>query len=274
MVAPNPVTRFRRGSLVEWPTANTVYGMDAVQLIDIALANVDDRRFDVAAVEPADISIETVGGLVHIISGLARVAIAFSTGREVQVAGSWEHGAYTISISPLTTVGSSEMLDRMLEDPELPLGVATIARLSARHGLAVRLVAEGAGAMARITIPQGRAERVDAPALLTEAPSGEFVPHELERRVRVPADSARDESETFLESVFGALRNPWREPNRREPAVLQVRVPGESYSMSETDSPSTAPGEAAVDIRSALTTYDRGRRSAGLAADTVGPPRT
>jgi hypothetical protein len=31
------------------------------------------------------------------------------------------------------------------------------------------------------------------------------------------------------------------------------------------DSPSTMPAEAAVEIRSALSTYDRGRRSAELA---------
>ena len=37
-----------------------------------------------------------------------------------------------------------------------------------------------------------------------EVPSSEFIPHELERRVLVPADSARDESEAFLECVRGA----------------------------------------------------------------------
>ena len=99
--------------------------------------------------------------------------------------------------------------------------------------------------------------------------SHDFIPHELERRVLVPADSALVESEAFLESVFGALRNPWREPDRPEPAVLQVRIPGESFSVTDDDSPSTSPAEAAVDLRSALTTFDQGRRAAGIATDSV-----
>jgi len=51
--------------------------------------------------------------------------------------------------------------------------------------------------------------------------------------------------------------------------VLQVRVPGESFSMTDDDSPSTSAAEAAVDIRSALSTFDRGRRAAEDASDAV-----
>jgi hypothetical protein len=65
------------------------------------------------------------------------------------------------------------------------------------------------------------------------------------------------------------LRNPWHEPDRPEPAVLQVRNPGESFSVTSDDSPSTSAAEAAVDIRSALSTFDRGRRAAEIASDAV-----
>jgi hypothetical protein len=50
-----------------------------------------------------------------------------------------------------------------------------------------------------------------------------------------------------------------------EGMALQVRVPGERFTDVEDDSPSTVAGEAAVEIRSALSTFDRGRRSAELA---------
>jgi hypothetical protein len=47
--------------------------------------------------------------------------------------------------------------------------------------------------------------------------------------------------------------------------VLQVRVPGERFTDVADDSPSTIAAEAAVEIRSALSTFDEGRRSAQMA---------
>lgn len=101
-------------------------------------------------------------------------------------------------------------------------------------------------------------------------------------------------AETFLESVFGSLRSrpasdrdrpaprrthnesaamgETREPREmsrppieREPraktATLRTRVPGENFSLDE-DEPSIASSEAAIDIKSALVRYERGRRDA------------
>jgi hypothetical protein len=86
------------------------------------------------------------------------------------------------------------------------------------------------------------------------------------RRVQEQARSRLDESEAFLERVFAPLRVS-RVPlsDTGQGVVLQVRVPGETFTDDGDDSPSTIAAEAAVEIRSALSTYDRGRRSAELA---------
>jgi hypothetical protein len=45
---------------------------------------------------------------------------------------------------------------------------------------------------------------------------------------------------------------------------LRVRVPGENFALVR-DEPSTVAAESAIDIRSALSRYEQGRRSAGRA---------
>jgi len=262
---------------------STVYRMDASHLIDIALANADGRRVEVMALEPAEFSHAAVGGLSQVVAELVGNAAAFSEPDEkVHVAGLFVGDSYLISISDKGVGIPGDLLgklNRMLEDPDAAqrntdyaLGLRLVARLAARHGLAVRLVPGAPGTTARVTVPAALVTRQDPDVeqfVLPEAMPTDFTPHEIEHRVPVPAESARDETESFLESVFGALRDPWREPDRLQPAVLQVRVPGDSYSMSEDDAPSTAAAEAAIDIRSALSTFDQGRRSANLGAGSV-----
>lgn len=100
-------------------------------------------------------------------------------------------------------------------------------------------------------------------------------------------------AEAFLESVFEPLR--YRTAGRDRPGVrrtgtgsresrdetrppvdpepksssttLRVRVPGENFSPQE-DQSSVASSEAAIDIRSALTKFDRGRREAWESGDS------
>lgn len=101
------------------------------------------------------------------------------------------------------------------------------------------------------------------------------------------SDEAKKQAEAFLDRVFAPLRDqpgtgverpPTRSANgngrstetpgpasRRDRegnvTALRVRVPGENFSMVEDD-PSTVAGERAIDIRSALSRYEQGRRSA------------
>jgi hypothetical protein len=284
--------------------------MNVVELIEIALANADDTRVEVVALEPAEFSTEAVSGLAELVFELASNAIGFSPPEEkVRIAGLFVQDSYLISISE-SGVGMSEALigalNRMLEDPsaagrnvELALGLRLVARMAARNGLAVRLVPGVPGTTARVTVPADLVRRVDdlepvdesGHAGQTDSLVGLF-PYGLDplpgmSRVFAFSGSARDETEAFLEMVFAPLRSGGQEtagegngrieeapadwPFERESngtaAALRVRVPGESYLEIEDDSPSTAAAEAAVDLRSALSTYDEGRRSAEQSAD-------
>lgn len=272
--------------------------MDVVELIEVALANAGDRRVEVTALEPAELSTEAVAGLTTLISELVSDPIALSAPEErIGVTGSFDGESYLISVSG-RAVGIAEdgidVVNRMLEDPESALAIASMARVAARHGLAVRMVPEAAGATARVTVPahlvaraQGSERRLSENLIdLTEQGLGadtpvDFIPHELDHRrgagrVRRRSGSAWRDSEAFLEEVFTPLmregevsRPPGSQPDwavEREPhgaaTRLRVRIPGQSYPVIEDDSPSTAAAEAAVDIRSALSTFAKGRRSA------------
>jgi hypothetical protein len=286
--------------------------MNVVELIEIALANVDESRVEVMALEPAEFSSETVTGLAELVLELASNAIAFSPPEDkVHIAGLFVQDSYLISISDRGVGISEELiaaLNRMLEDPEsagrnaeLALGLRMVARMAARNGLAVRLVPGVPGTTARVTVPAKLVRRVedrphrdepdDAGAVSSVVELFSYVPEPLVGmgRVYASSDPARDETEAFLEMVFTPLRAGWQQAvgggNGRveEPVetpwwhveleangtdtLLRTRVPGESYLEIEDDSPSTTAAEAAVDLRSALSTYDEGRRSAEHSGD-------
>jgi hypothetical protein len=276
--------------------------MNVVELIEIALANVDDTRVEVIDLEPAEFTTEAVSGLAELIFELASNAIAFSgPGEKVRVGGMFVEDSYLFSISE-HGVGMSEglirALNRMLEDPdaaernlELALGLRLVARMAARNGFAVRLMPGLPGTAAQVTVPPSlvrRFEQMDELNSLAGFMPGEF---ELLAGVDVFYDSSESakETEAFLEMVFAPLRSGWDGASgegsgrvEETPVVtpwpfeleatgaasaLRVRVPGESYLEVEDDSPSTAAAEGAVDIRSALSTFDEGRRSAEESAD-------
>lgn len=86
--------------------------------------------------------------------------------------------------------------------------------------------------------------------------------------------------EEFLASVFSPLvgssgrESMWslEFPNGSEEPLtmitrLRVRVPGDHYELAD-DTPSTASAERAIDIKTALATFDAGRRSAREQIDT------
>jgi hypothetical protein len=160
------------------------------------------------------------------------------------------------------------VLDRLLQDVELPLAMAAVARAARRQGIEVRMVPGPDAVTAQITVPGSIVSRPDpsmSPAI-TEVPEAPFVAHEMERSVPIPASSWFDESEAFLASVFAPLRVSRVAPAAGgEGVVLRVRVPGEKFTDVGDDSPSTMAAESAVEIRSALSTFDQGRRSAEMA---------
>ncbi|HUG32643.1 MAG TPA: ATP-binding protein [Acidimicrobiia bacterium] len=327
--------------------------MDIAELIEIAVAGAEKGRVEVAALEPAEVALEAVSGLSQLVAELVDNAAAFSDpDDQIRVTGLFEERHYLISISD-RGVGIPEHLmaglNAVLDDPaaavapEPNLGIALVARLAARLGVAVRLVPGVPGTTARVTVPPrlvGAAEETGHKAPegvrehrllkdLEEAISTASQPSQpdpdrtettvdltsLERSIRsrrgvvAMSDEARREAESFLEKVFGPLMGrpgkserpsarpasngggeasapPDRPAGRPEagqgtvPDVgpdtggtvteLRVRVPGVNFSLSEDD-PSTVAAERAIDIRSALSKYAQGRRSAQESSGEGGP---
>jgi hypothetical protein len=238
--------------------------MEIHDLIDMSLANVDERYIEPVVLEPAEVSVYAVPGLGLIISELVGEIGGSSLGR---MSASWAGDIYLITVSwtgPDMAIG---VLDRLLQDVELPLAMASVARMARSHGIGVRFFPGPDAVTAQISVPGSLVARTQP----SDAPSEDreevpFIPHEQERRVIVPTGSWLDESEAFLERVFAPLRVSRLAPSAiGEGVALQVRVPGERYTDVEDDSPSTVAAEAAVEIRSALSNFDEGRRSAQLA---------
>lgn len=256
------------------------------ELIEIALANVDPRRVEITVLEDADLNKEVVGGLTQLVTELADNAIAFSgPGDGITVTGSWDGEGYVISISdngvgipaPLVTA-----LNQVLANPDgtgAPvgsMGIATVARLAARHGLDVRLVPSSPGTTARVRVPARYVES-GSPGVDRGGDASE-TPTQAKDITHVTSEASRFDTEAFLEQVFGPFRGqvfsrrplPHSESsnggNGNAPAPvsgprLQTRVPGENFDVADDDT-STTSGEAAVDIRRNLTRFDEGRRAA------------
>ncbi len=236
--------------------------MNIVELIEIALANSDEQRVEVAALEPADIGVEAVSGLAQILSELVSNAIAFSDPDDrVRITGLHEQGEYLISISD-RGVGLPEHLmselNRALEDPnasagpEPKLGIALVARLAARNDIDVKLVPGAPGTTARVTIP-GRLVGEAAPDRSGQQPTESD--HRLPPRSYQPADSfpgenvdqtadptryefgyragsgviamteeAKRKAEAFLERVFAPLARTPGITHRPEPSAPRESV--------------------------------------------------
>ena len=251
----------------------------------MALATSDERRVEVTTLEPAEVSMAVVTGLAELVLELIGNSIALSApGETVRVAGSFDGRSYHLSISGGSGDGVG-LLNRMLEQPELTLRLASAARLAARHRLEVRFIPDGSGIMAEVTVPAPLLTGVDLEADVRSAstePVTDFTPDEGESPEVGRFASSRwawRDSEAFLESVLGPLRHEsdsaarHSDPNRDmetlgveqesgNVVVLRVREPGQSFPLTDDDSPSTTAAEGAVDLKAALSTFDQGRRSA------------
>lgn len=186
--------------------------MDIAELVEIALANSDERRVEVAALEPATVNMEAVGALTQIVTELVENAISFSEPEEqVRVTGLHDQGDYLISVSD-RGVGIPEHLmselNRVLEDGEYdsssPFGISLVARLAARHDIQVRLVPGAPGTTARITVP-GRLLAEPAAAETPEEQSSEETPQPPPDHRLPPRQPVGDDIFAKAEEVDEAL---------------------------------------------------------------------
>jgi hypothetical protein len=146
--------------------------MKVDELIEIAVANADERRVEVVALEPAEIATEGVSGLAQLIAELVDNAVSFSEPGEVaRVTGLFDGDDYLVTVSD-TGVGVSEhflnALNRALEDPKVHiggpeprLGIQLVARLAGRLGIDVRLDSGMPGTHARARVPARLVHRVE-----------------------------------------------------------------------------------------------------------------
>lgn len=262
------------------------------ELIEIALANVDPRRVEITVLEAADMSKEVVGGLTQLVTELADNAITFSEpDGGITITGQRDGDGYVVSISddgvgiPAQLVGA---LNDVLENPGGPgvpvgsMGIATVARLAARNGLEVRLFASSPGTTARVRVP-GRFVDGGRRQWPQQAEGDDDVPRLASTSIvgsghlGEALDSPHDETEAFLEKIFGPFRGQAFSRRPHAPNIpsnggnghvspapspgLQTRVPGENFDV-EDDDQSTASSESAVDIRLNLNRFEEGRRAA------------
>jgi hypothetical protein len=239
--------------------------METHDLFEMTLASADQRKVELTALEAAELSPYAVPGLALIVSELVgQIGGAASC----RLAASWDVDDYLITITwsgPEMAIG---VLDRLLQDTEMPLAMASVARVARTQRIGVRFFPGPDAVTAQITVPAvlvARSQPSDAPLTMNQEEEP-FIPHEIERRIPVAAGSWLDESEAFLERIFAPLRlYPVTPSKAGEGVALQVRVPGERFTDGDDGSPSTVAAESAIEIRSALSTFDRGRRSAELA---------
>ena len=269
--------------------------MDIYEVVEIGLAATDRSRIDIVDLEPVEVSAEGVEGLAGIVSQLAYNAtqLLFDGGDKVRVRGAVEPDGYSLLIIDTGSGMSDEFLEGLnlilagSGDEAATSGVQMVAGLAARHGIGVRLEHGDPGVTARVSVPWRLLEErepvidvaADKPA--TEKPATELV--------TTRSRPSGMDTETFLESVFGPLKDPAAytvaesevvtigatvevtspvAPIRPDPlpeyrrATLRTRIPGRNYNESDPTPSHTKPGEAAVEIKLALADFTRGREAA------------
>jgi hypothetical protein len=275
--------------------------MDISELVDIGLAGTDRDRVEIVYLEPARVATDRVVGLAAIVSQLVRNATELLSDEsdKVRIKGVTEPDGYSILIIDRGVGMSDQFLEGLnviLANPrgsdELGAsGVQLVAGLAARHGVGVRLEHGDPGVTARVSIPlrllENRAPAPpEIPDLFPEEPVAAPDPELVLARPKVVSM----DTQTFLESVFGPLRDGDAAPAAEtdvisvEPAAevttltlpqpsppltgyrratLRTRIPGRNYNESDPNPSHTKPGEAAVEIKLALTDFTRGRQAAG-----------
>jgi hypothetical protein len=194
--------------------------MNVDELVNLALANTDDGRVDVMALEPAEFSAGVVSALGEIVAELAGNALTHGNGNApIRIAGLWEGDGYLMTISDRGRGMSDEDLNRLngllAEFSRVgrysgaTLGLPIIARLAARHGLRVQLVPGAPGISARIRIP----------------------PDQVSPRAPVTHDNAVADVEEPADTIDDVF-NPYRYPGGR---LELAEAPGSGPDYAEQE---------------------------------------
>lgn len=267
---------------------------DMADVVRAAVSEIDEyQRIDVLALEPARLSGGAVSDVSHLVAELLENAVQFSPPSEViRVTGLYDMDGYQLAVSD-RGVGMSEArvleMNRILHRPpalglsvEPTLGMYVVAKLAHRHGLKVELIRGVPGLTARITIardhleiPKGNESRPwDAGhtgRLARERARAGTDAQYLDAETRAYVMSRRREFEEMTAAgdtdvVIDLTSEPYQDPES-DATSLPVRTPGLAFNDDDEALSSTSPSDGAADIKSALSAYDRGRRSAQNSAD-------
>lgn len=298
-------TRMRRNSeslLVLAGSESPRVWAKATEMSDVvraAVGEIDEyQRIEVLALEPARLSGGAVSDVSHLVAELLENAIQFSPPSEViRVTGLFDMNGYQLAISD-RGVGMSDAriaeMNRILDRPpalglsvEPTLGLYVVAKLAHRHGLDVELIRGVPGITARVTIPRDHLEvdkepgprpwdeehteriadgrKGDGPSL--GYPDAETRRYVFKRSAESVGTSTREDR--VIDLTRPSYSDPGPDPDA--PASgLPVRTPGRAFREEGEGADAVSPGEGADSIRSALSAYDRGRRSA-VEAEEAGP---
>jgi hypothetical protein len=140
--------------------------LEVSEIIRAALGEVDEyQRVDIMALEPALVSGRAVADIAHLMSELLDNGTQYSSPSDrVRVAGLFDPDGYMLTVSDggigMTDAKLSE-LNAMLESPPVlglalqpTLGMYVVARLAARHGVRVQMIAGSPGLTIRVLLPK------------------------------------------------------------------------------------------------------------------------
>lgn len=195
--------------------------LDVSEIIRAALGEVDDyQRVDIMALEPALVSGRAVADIAHLMSELLDNGTQYSSPTDrVRVAGLFDPDGYMLTVSDSGIGMSQERIaefNALLDNPPVlglalqpTLGMYVVARLAARHGVRVQLIAGSPGLTVRVLLPK---------SLIEPAPPKEIAPEESPE---VPRSA-----EATVAGATGALASQAQEEDEAEEFAPSSVFPG------------------------------------------------
>ena len=269
--------------------------MRVAQLIELAAAAAQPEMIDLGPIDEATVLSSSVGRLTQLLTEVVDNAERHSDG-DISVTGTIDDGGYVITVSdggPGMAPDVLKTANRALSDPATVTpgavsGFGVIGRLAARLGSSVVVRSTRVGTTVRTYLPlsifEGTPQLAAAPAELSEpaelpettlgetAPTGVDLAWPTTSMLSYTAEEA-EEAEEFLAGVFGQLidggeRDEAPSPESVEPGelgnvtTLRVRVPGENFGEGGPEGDKSASTQSPIEIRTALSSFEDGRKAA------------
>ena len=256
-----------------WPRS-----MEISDVVRAAVGEVEDyQRIEIVSLERAQLAGGAVADLAHLLAELLDNATQYSPpGTPVRVKSVFEWDGYRLTVTDrgygLTNDEIAEYNEILRNPPALgqvlepTMGMYVVAKLAARHGIAVVLIPGIPGLTAQMTIPSHLLERSIAEPNAYNRDFRRAHPHTGAGRQAVAERTVIDLTDPALTEDTDDIEARHVRPEETEPAGgLPVRSPGRALDEVSTSGYSVAEGESAIGIRAALAAYDQGRRAASPA---------